>query len=663
MRLERTVAGILLINLCAISANGGAFKPPKQTYALRFSDRRIAVAPLKTALNLGGSYTLEAWIIPEAQLRGAILGRWCDPAYGDPWNCYGLELVEGKNLRFSRSTGKPGSWRSISAPFNRPLNVWTHVAATLEKNRMRLFINAVEVANGQCSGPTANTSVPFALGNGATAEGGQIIWGFLGGIAQARVWKRALTTAELQAQAVKYLTGREPGLAAYWPLDDGPGLKIRDLGPFKVNIILPSKAVAWTWQDPLWARTAILNSGPHYLVQRFLGPSYLSDGRLFDFDGDNHPDFVGVGFFWDPYAPSRLMAFRNDGTGRYTNVTSQVLVQHHKTWHPRDFALADFNGDGLTDMFIADHGPETAHPPGAQNLILIQKPPGIVSDETSFRLPPHSDFSHSCAVGDIDGDGDIDIYVGNINEGDSGPYFLINNGAGVFNEDQTRIPAVITDRQIKYTSSFLLDFDKDGDNDLVLGRMDIGERDEILLNDGTGHFIYAPANTLPPRFKGSDWGTIDISSADFDGDSWPDLLMATVKGIQKCGIQLLLNNRDGTYRDATAQVPYSQPETNCWIIWLVPADVDGDGWTDFLMIGAGQEIRLFLNRGKARFIDGTDLLPMTIWEQFNYVAFNDVLPADVDGDGDMDLFMCKGGAEFFVAKNLQKEKAAEARRR
>ncbi len=658
--LKSALACLWLAGSGAILAFPAAFQPPKQTYALRFSDCRIAVAPLKTALNLGGAYTLEAWIFPEASLTGIILGRMCDPAYEDPSRSYVLEFTEGKNLTFFRSTGKAGSLKAVSAAFGRPLNAWTHIAASLEKNTMRLFINTVEVANGRCSGPTANHKVPFAIGNGETPGGRYGLFGFRGAIAQVRIWKRALTASELKAQAVKYLTGCEPGLAAFWPLDDGSGQRVRDLGPSKLNITLPFKMTDQVYKDPLWARTAVLRLGPHFAVEMFKAPSLLGGGRLFDFDSDGDPDFLGVGFFWPP-APARLMAFRNDGNGRFINASSKVLVQSHQTWHPRDYALADFNGDKLLDMFIADHGRDDGPAPGAQNLMLIQKLGGRVVDETNSRLPAHSDFTHSCTARDIDNDGDIDIYVGNISGGDSGPYFLINNGAGVFIEDQTRISAVIAKRQIRYTSSCLVDFDKDGDEDLVLGRMDLGERDDILLNDGTGYFSYAPATTLPPRYKGPDWLTVEISTADFDKDDWPDLLMATNQGYKKSGIQLLLNNQDGTYRDATPQIPYSQPKNDCWIGRLVPADIDGDGWIDFIMVGCGQESRLFLNKGNARFIDGTDLLPITPWEYFNYFNFGSVHPGDVDGDGDTDLFLCIGGREFFVAKNLQKEKAAGRR--
>ena len=445
MMLKRTLALTLVMGFCAVAIFPAPFKPPKQTYALRFSDRRVAAAPLKTALNLGGTYTLEAWIFPEASLTGIILGRMCDPAYGDPGKSYVLEFTEGKNLTFSRSTGKAGSLKTVSAAFGGSLNAWTHVAATLEKNVMKIFINGVEAANGRCSGPTANKKVPFAIGNGSTPDGKQILRGFRGAVAQVRVWKRALTAAELKAQAVKYLTGRETGLAAYWPLDDGPGLRVRDLGPSKVDMTLPNKIIDWVYQDPLWARTAVLKSGPHFTVESFTAPSSLSDGRLFDFDSDKDPDFVGTDFIWPP-APARLMAFRNDGKGRFTDASSKVLVQNHQTWTPRDFALADFTGDKLLDMFIADHGADQSPYPGAQTQILIQKQGGRIVDETNARLPLHSDFTHSSAAGDIDGDGDVDIYVGNISGGDSGPYFLINNGAGVFTQDQTRIPDVITAR-------------------------------------------------------------------------------------------------------------------------------------------------------------------------------------------------------------------------
>ncbi len=80
--------------------------------------------------------------------------------------------------------------------------------------------------------------------------------------------------------------------------------------------------------------------------------------------------------------------------------------------------VADFNGDGLTDIFIQEGGPDLSPFPGGQNRILIHKPDGTFADETTQRLPIYNDFSHGCAIGDIDNDGDIDIYNNSITGGD-----------------------------------------------------------------------------------------------------------------------------------------------------------------------------------------------------------------------------------------------------
>ena len=99
--------------------------------------------------------------------------------------------------------------------------------------------------------------------------------------------------------------------------------------------------------------------------------------------------------------------------------------------HPREVLMADFNADGLNDFFIADHGYDEDPFPGWSNQLLLWTSEGF--DEASDRLlEDPTGFTHSAAAGDVDGDGDIDILVGN-KAGEfmgGGHYFLLNDGTG-----------------------------------------------------------------------------------------------------------------------------------------------------------------------------------------------------------------------------------------
>src|SRR6202043_3156669 len=119
------------------------------------------------------------------------------------------------------------------------------------------------------------------------------------------------------------------------------------------------------------------------------------------------------------------------------------------------------------------------------------------------------------------------------------------------------LPAIVT-AGIYNTGKFI-DVNKDGRLDLFLGSGSYGTQNQtydlLLLNDGKGFFTPAPSSALPARYGGRDRGTGSIAVVDLDGDGWPDLVN-TVFGVDFCegAVQILLNNHDGTFRDATALI-------------------------------------------------------------------------------------------------------------
>jgi len=458
------------LNVTAAAQN--TVTPPAQQSVLRFDGEEIATAPVATALNLGNQFTMESWVYVEATRPYAfIMGKPHTDRSADPYYSYVLGFSpDGSRFEFVQSTGLPGSYSAATAPTAAPLYTWTHIAATLSAGVMRLFINGQEVVSFASPGAPNNSAVPFAIGAGATLANGIAAGGFTGALRQVRVWNRALTASELTVNAGRYLSGSESGLVAYWPLDDGAGQLARDLGPNGLTLQLGFNSNTES-VDPRWVHTKILNSGPFFSIERFQIPptNYFETGRLFDLNSDGKLDVLVTHESAFGLTPSPLQPLRNDGQGRFSDATADVLGnQAISTEAPRDFAIADFNGDGRKDMLIADHGKDVPPFLGGQSRMLIQTPEGRLVDESNYRLPLQQAFTHSVTASDIDNDGDIDIYMSNICCG-VGPEIYINDGTGRFSADITRLPSSLLSKQTAYAASRFVDVNKDGHVDLVLG--------------------------------------------------------------------------------------------------------------------------------------------------------------------------------------------------
>jgi hypothetical protein len=646
------------------SLSASTIVPPFQSHVLLFRDNQIALAPKHASLNLGESFTLEIWVyLVSALPYTSIMGKSHDPGNQDPIVSFALGLDSGQRMGFIQSTDQPGSYRIALAEDPFPLQTWTHVAATLGNGNMRLIINGQEVASANSAGPPNSPTVPFSIGSTAFANGTLSAPGFRGSLREARVWNRALSTSEILSNASKHMEGNEPGLVACWPLDDMTGTSARDCGSNHLDLQFGIPSGDSTSQ-PDWIALSQLDAAVNAFEVVSLPlqlPEWLTHAAaliIYDYDSDGFPDILIIQHDALTYpATNRFLGLlRNEGGTALQDVTLTAMGQVGMA-HPANWTFADFNGDGRLDLAIADSGTETGPAPGGQSRILIQSPGGKLLDETPTRFPIMDAFTHDIASADIDGDGDIDIYLSNIaGEQNIGPRLYINNGTGHFTASADRLPPEIIDLTMKYTASKFLDVNRDGYPDLVLGGhggslpAEFYTHDSILLNDGQGRFTFADKSRLPPRHGGSSWQTVSIAVADFDRDNLPDLIMSTHEDYQEPFLQLLRNNGNGTFRDSSHGIAQAWPRSilgSSWVIRTDLADFNNDGWLDFLTLGAGVTPNaLFINTGNCSFVDGSVFIPRKTPYAIHAVA-------DFNHDGWSDIVQMDGASLFlFLNKGL-----------
>ncbi len=254
-----------------------------------------------------------------------------------------------------------------------------------------------------------------------------------------------------------------------------------------------------------------------------------------------------------------------------------------------DIALGDLDGDGDLDAIIANYSDEPQE-------IWLNNGDGSFNSSTFS-----SGNSTDVVLGDLDGDGDLDAVVTN-NLGTSSEIWL-NNGDGSF-----------------VSSSFggggsfgaaLGDLDGDGDLDAVIARA-FNLKSAIWLNNGDGSFI------------SSEFGATrisqDVALGDLDGDGDLDAVVANYFGNN--GQEVWLNNGDATF---TSSGFGGRNSTN-----VALGDLDGDGDLDALIAnrsGANQQNYLCLNDGSGVFTTSN----------FGSSWSEDIAIGDVDGDSDLDV--------------------------
>ncbi len=195
------------------------------------------------------------------------------------------------------------------------------------------------------------------------------------------------------------------------------------------------------------------------------------------------------------------------------------------------------------------------------------------------------------AVGDLDGDGDLDLVLCGLNDNGTAAVWL-NDGKGGFSRGES-----LADR---VTSPCLGDVDNDGDLDLWLGRA--GD-DLLLLNDGKGKFAApkTPVAAAEPHLT-SCARLIDL---DCDGDL--DLLalrfasgsIPATGDAKPAASKLYNNNRDGTYPEVAAKSGVALPETA--LAAVVYDDLDGDRDLDLMFFPAGKPPIAWVNDRVGRF--------------------------------------------------------------
>lgn len=328
-----------------------------------------------------------------------------------------------------------------------------------------------------------------------------------------------------------------------------------------------------------------------------------------DANQDGHQDIVSPGF-----AESRVHVILNNGAGNFSNAISTMsgtfMIQ---------VAAADLNHDGIPDIVVSNRGDSTTFPNASVQALLGDGSGGFVMSaemETSLLT------NRVIALGDVNGDGNVDIAISNslLNPANSPVLLYFGDGLGGFPTNSTIAGANLPPNWLAIS-----DWNGNGSLDVLVTTTSTPSLTHFT-NDGAGLFTNAGQASLStnPLF-----GII----IDTNHDGAPDAVLGR-GGALSLGVYL--NNLSNGFQPP---IETTQPEV---INDLTSGDVNGDGNVDLVVSSPTLKLARLLTS------DGTGQFTETKSYQFQNGPVGVAL-ADFDHDSKLDLAVVVGGQTTVLA--------------
>ena len=338
-----------------------------------------------------------------------------------------------------------------------------------------------------------------------------------------------------------------------------------------------------------------------------------------DYNRDGFLDIISIPTDWSENSryPLRFYLSNENGEFYIDELNDLRIIGPNNN---RKSVFGDFNGDGFPDIALIGHGYDCYPWPGEYPIILFSQSGPIYKD---VRFPAFVSYYHGGASGDIDNDGDIDLFL--VDTGRGKTLFLVNDGTGSFS---TKTDLIDQSLMAGMTIAELFDLDHDGNIDIICAGDDTWGSDHIgwpwevhnmpivFWGDGSGRFV--EYDRFPEsHVRGYD-GTIDMTFFDLNGDGKEEIIMSRtgslvneVDVIERWALQILeVNGR--ALRDVTEQYldyddSFSMVDDNM-LFWIEFDEYEGTTYLIATKNGPNAQFYFKLENGR--------LIP--VWDKGNH---------------------------------------------
>jgi hypothetical protein len=320
-----------------------------------------------------------------------------------------------------------------------------------------------------------------------------------------------------------------------------------------------------------------------------------------------------------------LLLIANNFGQMFTKITSGPMV--NDGGDSRAVNWVDYDNDGDVDLFVTN-GPQQ----GENNFFYENNGDGTFTKITDIAITQDGKASDGSSWGDIDNDGDLDLFVANW-WGQPNLLYL-NNGDKTFTFQQGIL--MTTESSHSETGSWG-DYDNDGFLDLYVCNSGGDLKNFLYKNNGDGSF-----SKINQSFLNQAFASRNVDWIDYNNDGWQDIFVTNENNQNE---NLYLNNGDDTFTSATVPSLLQNGGSTAGSNW---EDFDNDGDFDVLLVNWGnQRNQLYINNGDGTFTKLNEA-PFTADVSNSFGSS----VGDIDNDGDLDIIIARAFTTQKIANYL-----------